>query len=216
VIDEEIRLLEREVASGDKAKAFDLARLRGRVGLGPAVSQIDFTRKTLVDHELFDTEIAMPPREVLFFARNWTFDNGDRKNMGGHTNHLGASNSLPAGFAMAATGLRLMILRPVSENISIRMSLADAAPGAELSDLIRVLEGRIRFAVGVHDEGREWPARDAANGIKLDGPLVLEELVLFEASWSPSDNDPFLADPRRSHRTHVRLILSGVLAKPPG
>jgi len=203
LIDEELRTLEREAASGDKSKLFEIAKLRGRVGLGPAFNGIDLNSKTLVEGELFDTEVAMPPREVLFFARNWQFDDGTRKITDYHTNHLGPSNSLTAGFAMAVTGLKLIVMSPRAHEWSY-------------PDLLRILEGKIRFSVGVHDKIREWPARDVAAGIKLDGPLILEELVLFEAAWSPSDRDHLLADPRRSPHSPLRLSLLGLMAKPPG
>jgi hypothetical protein len=202
MIDEEIRAVEREVASGDKAKLFELARLRGRAGLGPGVGRIDLDRKTIVDESLFDTEITVSYRPTLFFSRNWAFDDGERKIIGQDTNHLAAGNSLPAGFAMAVTGIRLLVMN----------SHGRGTP--TYADTIKALEGWVHFAVGVHDhEGLSWRARDVANGIVLDGPRVLEELVLFKAEWKPSYDLP--KEPSLS-RVYVRLALEGVVAKPPG
>jgi hypothetical protein len=197
MIDEELRLLEREVEAGDLEKVFEIARVRGRAGLGPPTGDFSLGRRRLVRGEFFDEEMVTPRMASPFFVSSTTFQNGSPKSFGQHTNVVIHNGSLPVGYVMAVTGIGLIPIGPWT-----------------YFEMTRILEGWVSIIVG--GKSRPWMARarDVVRGIKLEGPLVLEQLSRYSIAWNPPI-DPFV-DSVSVSSGRARLILTGVSAVPIG
>lgn len=197
MIDEELRALEREVEAGDLEKVFEIARIRGRAGLGPTFGEFSLGPRKLVRGEFFDEDAIMPRMTSAFFASSTTFLNGSPKTFGQHTNIVVHNGSLPMGYVVAVTGLELRLIGQWT-----------------YFEMIVILEGWISIRVGGKSHAWRARARDVVCGVKLDGPLVLEPLSLYSIAWSPP-SDPF-NDNVTMNSGRARLVLTGIAAIPVG